>query len=189
MSTKPKIHVGTDSFAKLLSVSNVFVDKSLFIKEFLEESGGEVVLITRPRRWGKSLNMDMLRCFLSIEVDAQGVPLPKEQCSHYKLFAGGEVRLVTGQSKQLSALKIAQDQELMAAYQGQFPVISLGFKDVKGNSYQEIEEGVKNQVIKLYDQHVYLQNQAWLTNNQRNQLASYLNGKLSTVDIKVSRSW
>ena len=130
MSNKPKIRVGTDSFAKLLSVSNVFVDKNLLSQEFLEESGGEVVLITRPRRWGKSLNMDMLRCFLSIEVDQQGVPLPKEQCSNHPLFAGGEVRLVTGQSKQLSALKIAQHQELMATYQGQFPVISLGFRDV-----------------------------------------------------------
>ena len=186
MSTKPKIRVGTDSFAKLLSVSNVFVDKSLFIQEFLEESGGEVVLITRPRRWGKSLNMDMLRCFLSIEVDQQGVPLPQEQCSNHQLFAGGEVALPTGQSKQLSALKIAQHQELMATYQGQFPVISLGFKDVKGSSYQEIEESIKDQVINLYDQRVYLQNQAWLTNNQRRQLDKYLNGEILAVDIKIS---
>ena len=186
MSTKPKIRVGTDSFAKLLSVSNVFVDKSLFIKEFLEESGGEVVLITRPRRWGKSLNMDMLRCFLSIEVDQQGVPLPQEQCSNHQLFAGGEVALPTGQTKQLSALKIAQHQELMATYQGQFPVISLGFKDVKGSSYQEIEESIKDQVINLYDQRVYLQNQAWLTNNQRRQLDKYLNGEILAVDIKIS---
>ena len=155
MSTKPKIRVGTDSFADLLSASNVFVDKSLFIQEFLENSS-KVVLLTRPRRWGKSLNMDMLRCFLSIEVDAQGVPLPKEQCSNHQLFAGGEVRLATGQSKQLSALKIAQDQELMATYQGQFPVISLGFKDVKGSSYQEIEEGIKKQVTNLYIKHRYL---------------------------------
>ena len=189
MSTKPKIRVGTDSFAKLLSVSNVFVDKSLFIKEFLEESGGEVVLITRPRRWGKSLNMDMLRCFLSIEVDQQGVPLPQEQCLHHKLFAGGEVVIgpQTGRIKQLAPLKIAQQcPELVKDYQGQYPVISLGFKDVKGSSYEQIEEGIRHQITKLYDQHVYLQNQAWLTNNQRNQLASYLNGKLSTVDIKGS---
>ena len=185
MSTKPKIRVGTDSFADLLSASNVFVDKSLFIKEFLEDSA-KVVLVTRPRRWGKSLNMDMLRCFLSIEVDQQGVPLPQEQCSNHQLFAGGEVALPTGQSKQLSALKIAQHQELMATYQGQFPVISLGFKDVKGSSYQEIEESIKDQVINLYDQRVYLQNQAWLTNNQRRQLDKYLNGEILAVDIKIS---
>ena len=188
MSTRNiKIKIGTDDFAKLLLESTVFVDKSLFIKEFLEDNS-DVVLLTRPRRWGKSLNMDMLGRFLEIEVDAQGVPLPRSACINHKLFAGGQVDLglATGQTKHLDALKIAQHKEVMAAYQGHFPVISLGFKDVKGSAYQEIEAGVKAQIIKLYDQHVYLQKQAWLTNNQRNQLASYLNGKLSAVDIKGS---
>lgn len=69
MSDKPKIRVGTDSFAKLLLESNVFVDKSMFIQEFLEESSGDVVLITHPRRWGKSLSMDMLGCSREIAVD------------------------------------------------------------------------------------------------------------------------
>ena len=145
MSTKPKIRVGTDSFADLLSASNVFVDKSLFIQEFLENSS-KVVLLTRPRRWGKSLNMDMLRCFLAIEVDQQGVPLPQEQCLNHKLFAGGEIDLGFGDSKLLEPLKISSYPGSMKL-QGQFPVISLGFKDVKGSSYQEIEEGIKKQVV------------------------------------------
>ena len=75
MSIQSLKRVGTDSFAELLLTNNVFVDKSMFIKEFLEESGDKVVLITRPRRWGKSLNMDMLQRFLSIEVDDQGAPI------------------------------------------------------------------------------------------------------------------
>ena len=54
MSTQSPKRVGTDSFAELLLTNNVFVDKSMFIKEFLEESGDKVVLITRPRRWGKA---------------------------------------------------------------------------------------------------------------------------------------
>ena len=158
MSIKPKIRVGTDSFADLLLASNVFVDKSLFIQEFLEDSGGKVVLVTRPRRWGKSLNMDMLRCFLSIEVDERGVPLSQEQCLNHKLFAGGEVVIgpQTGRIKQLAPLKIAQQcPELVKDYQGQYPVISLGFKDVKGSSYEQIEEGIKNQIIELYTEHRY----------------------------------
>ncbi|MEM7055418.1 MAG: AAA family ATPase, partial [Bacteroidota bacterium] len=78
MNPKPQIHTGTDSFAELLSENNVFVDKSMFIQEFLEESGGKVALITLPRRWGKTLNMDMLRRFLSLEVDEllKKVPTP-----------------------------------------------------------------------------------------------------------------
>ena len=88
MTTNPEIHVGTDNFAKLLLNSNVFVDKSMFIKEFLEASSGEVVLIARPRRWGKSLNMDMLQRFLTLEVDEQGNLLPQEESLNRKLLLG-----------------------------------------------------------------------------------------------------
>ena len=59
MCTQSDIYVGTDDFAKLVLESKFFVDKSLFIREFLDDSG-EVALITRPRRWGKTLNMNML---------------------------------------------------------------------------------------------------------------------------------
>ena len=82
ISNVPKILVGSDDFKKLLLGSTLFVDKSLLIKDVLEDSG-EVILITRPRRWGKSLNMDMVRRFLEIEVDHQGNPLPQEQSVNY----------------------------------------------------------------------------------------------------------
>ena len=194
MSNKPKIYVGTDSFAKLLSERNVFVDKSLFIQEFLEESGGDVVLITRPRRWGKSLNMDMLRCFLTLEVDECGVPLPQGQCLNHKLFAGGEVVIgpQTGKIKQLARLKIAQQcPELVKDYQGQYPVISLGLKDVKGSSYKQIEEGIKNQIIELYTGHRYLKQyiqaeSSPLEDSQKEQLQHYFKGTLSQEDLKDS---
>ena len=182
MSIQSLKRVGTDSFAELLLTNNVFVDKSMFIKEFLEESGDKVVLITRPRRWGKSLNMDMLQRFLSIEVDGQGVPLPQEESVNRKLFVGGEVVLVSGDTKLLEPLKISHDPAAMK-YQGKFPVISLGLKNVTGSSYQKIEDKLKRHIAKLYDQHVYLQDQAWLTNNQRNQLARYLNGQMLTLDL------
>ncbi|MEO1301396.1 MAG: AAA family ATPase, partial [Bacteroidota bacterium] len=102
----PRIYTGTGSFAELVLKSDVFVDKTLFIKEFLEGSGGKVSLITRPRRWGKTINMDMLRCFLSIEVDDQGRPLPQEKSFHRKLFTGGEVVISsqTDKVKKLSPL-------------------------------------------------------------------------------------
>ena len=189
MNTEPEILVGTDNFDDLLLSGNIFVDKSMFIKEFLAASSGKVVLITRPRRWGKSLNMDMLRCFLSIEVDAQGVPLPQEESLNRKLFVGGEVVIGprTGKVKQLAPLKIAQQcPDIVTEYQGQYPVISLGLKNVTGSSYQKIEDKLKKYIGKLYDQHVYLQDQAWLTNNQRNQLARYLNGQILATDLEES---
>ena len=65
-----KIPLGVDDFSKLISKENnyLFVDKSLFIKEILED-GSEVPLIIRPRRWGKTLNMSMLRYFFSPTVN------------------------------------------------------------------------------------------------------------------------
>ena len=182
-----KIRVGTDNFAKLLLKSTVFVDKSLFIKEFLED-GGDVVLITRPRRWGKSLNMDMLARFLAIEVDAQGVPLPVELCVHRKLFCGGEVDLGfnTGETKQLKPLKISAHKEIVKRYQGQFPVISLGLKEVRGASYEEIALGIKKEIEQLFDRYLYLEGQPWLTQRQERQLADYLSGEISTLALKDS---
>ena len=189
MSIQSLKRVGTDSFAELLLTNNVFVDKSMFIKEFLEESGDKVVLITRPRRWGKSLNMDMLQRFLSIEVDDQGAPLPQEESLNRKLFVGGEVVIGprTGKVKQLAPLKIAQQcPDIVTEYQGQYPVISLGLKEVTGSSYQKIEEKLKMQITTLYDQYVYLQDQAWLTKNQCNRLAKYLEGQIVATDLEDS---
>ena len=56
MSSIPRIRIGEDDFKNFLLESDIFVDKSLLIKEFLADSA-KVVLLTRPRRWGKSLNL------------------------------------------------------------------------------------------------------------------------------------
>ncbi len=192
-SIQPEICTGTDRFDKLLLESDLFVDKSLFIKEFLER-GNEVSLITRPRRWGKSLNMDMLKRFLTIEVDDQGKPLPQEQSLNRKLFVGGEVviRPKTGKVKQLFPLKIAQQcPDLISDYQGEYPVISIGFKDVKGSSYQAIEAGVKTQIIDLYTEGSYLYPciqavRTTLEGAQKEQLRRYIDGEFNEEDIKNS---
>ena len=190
MNTEPEIPVGTDNFAKLLSQGNVFVDKSMFIKEFLEASSGEVVLITRPRRWGKSLNMDMLQRFLSIEVDAQGAPLPPRKSLNRKLFVGGKVKLVSGATKLLKPLKISHDPASMK-YQGKFPVISLGLKEVTGSSYQKIEGKLKRHIAKLYKKYRYLKQYIHpqsdlLDEDQKAQLQRYFKGKISQEDLEES---
>ena len=72
MEARPlKIPLGTDNFKKLVTTSDVFIDKTLLIKEILDR-GEEATLILRPRRWGKSLALDMLKTFFEIEVDEQG---------------------------------------------------------------------------------------------------------------------
>ncbi|MEO1301192.1 MAG: AAA family ATPase [Bacteroidota bacterium] len=186
--SNPRVYTGTDNLYNLLIEGDVFVDKSLFIKEFLQDSSGEVILITRPRRWGKSLNMDMLNRFLAIEVDERGNPLPQAQCRNHKLFAGGEVALEFDESKVLKPLKISSYPALMK-HQGQHPVISIGFKDVTGSSYEEIETKIKRQISRLYIKHRYIKKylsdkETLLEDEQKEKLHRYYTGKLSQEDVE-----
>ena len=101
-----KLPIGLDSFEKIRTNDFYYVDKTLFIKELLE-NWGEVNQFTRPRRFGKSLNMSMLKSFFEVGGD----PAP---------FDG---------------LKISREKELCGKYQGKFPVISSSLKGVDGRSF------------------------------------------------------
>ncbi len=187
--TLPAIRVGSDDFKKLLLNSNIFVDKSLLIKEVIEDSS-DVILITRPRRWGKSLNMDMLRRFLEIEVDEQGDLLPLEQKANNKLFIGGEVDLglVTGRRRLLKPLKIAEYPNVIGEYQGQFPVIFITFKNVEGEECQDIEQGIRTQLRNLFEAHSYLSNSSKLNQREKALVDLYLSEEINTNNIKNSLS-
>ncbi|RNA18734.1 ATPase AAA [Brachionus plicatilis] len=135
--TEPKTAIGVNTFKKLVEESTIFIDKSLFIREFIENPA-EVLLITCPRRWGKSINMDMIETFLEIEVDQEGKKYSdKTKTRNYKLFQG------TSTIENLEApLNIAQDKDFKNKYdqyQGEYPVISIDFKNAKGTSCQEHE--------------------------------------------------
>ena len=179
MTTKPQIPVDIDNFADLRLRNDVFVDKSMFIHEFLEDSY-YVPLVARPGGWGKTLNLDMLSRFLAIETDEQGTPIPLEESVNRKLFVGGEV-VIDSQSnkvKQLAPLKIAQQSpELVEKYQGKHPVISFGLKGVTGNSYQEIKTRLCQKLRALFQKHAYLLDGLEPDNYRYKNLQSYLNPK------------
>ena len=103
---RKKFPIGIDGFEKIRTNDFYYVDKTLFIKELLQ-NWGEVNLFTRPRRFGKTLNMSMLKCFFEI---------------------GSEPALFDG-------LKIAQEKELCEKYMGKFPVIFISLKSVGGLQY------------------------------------------------------
>ena len=187
-----RILIGEDDFKAFVLGSDVFVDKTLLLKEVIENPA-KALLITRPRRWGKSLNMDMIEKFLCLEVDDKGKQLPLEQRVNDKLFLGGEVDLglATGRTKLLKKLKISEYKDIVSDYLGQYPVISIGFKDVKGRNYQEIEDGVRNQVIRTYERHKYLvrylkEDENLLLDSQKELLTKYFNGHFDTVELKDS---
>ena len=109
-----KLPIGLDSFEKIRTNDFYYVDKTLFIKELLE-NWGEVNQFTRPRRFGKSLNMSMLQSFFEVGSDPA-------------LFDG---------------LKISREKELCANYQGKFPVISISLKSVDGRSFSSASAALR----------------------------------------------
>lgn len=100
----PKLPVGLSDFKQLIEEQCYYVDKSLLLKELLDR-GSSALLIPRPRRFGKTLNLSMLRYFFE-----------KSETDNSRLFRG---------------LKIWQAGAEYTAKQGKYPVIFLTFKDVK----------------------------------------------------------
>lgn len=105
---RKRLPIGIDSFSKIRKENFYYVDKTGFIKDLLND-WGEVNLFTRPRRFGKSLNMSMLKAFFEFGAEAS-------------LFDG---------------LIIGREKELCQTYLGKYPVLTLSFKDVNGRDYKE----------------------------------------------------
>ena len=156
---------------KVLIARGTYVDKSLFVKEIIDNTSG-VLLITRPRRWGKSSNMSLLQTFLELEVDKAGTPLPQEKKDNPVYFTGGEVVDNFGKV-QLAPLKIANDAETMQ-HLGQYPVILINFKDLGGLSCEELAEGLKLKLSKAFDEHYYLLTSPQLDEKAKAKFERYL---------------
>ncbi|CAF0789230.1 unnamed protein product [Brachionus calyciflorus] len=156
----PKTAIGEEKFRGLVETSTIFIDKSLLIKEFIEDSSC-VILITCPRRWGKSVNLDMIKTFFEIEVDEYGRKhQDKTQANNYKLFKG-EITYELDEKKKdelEQPFKIAQDSSFLEKNQGEYPVIMVNFKDVKGNTFMEILRAIKKSISDAFKQHEYLLN-------------------------------
>ena len=123
--------IGNDDFGDIRRNNFVFVDKTGFIQEILARRGEKVTLITRPRRFGKTLNLSMLQHFFAESV--HGEPTRP-------LFDG---------------LKITQDNPCMA-HQGKYPVIFLSLKAVKTGSFEEARGSLSVLLRELYKQYRYL---------------------------------
>ena len=125
--TKKKLPIGLEDFTKLIKEGFYFVDKTYVIKELLE-CRSEVNLFLRPSRFGKTLTLDMFKCFFEIGQDKT-------------LFDG---------------LSISKETELCEKYQGKYPVIFISLKDVKGNTYDEMKAEICEIFSKEASRHAFL---------------------------------
>jgi len=138
-STARPMPIGVDDFKELIEKDYYFVDKTRFIRGLLE-SRGKVLLITRPRRFGKTLNLSMLRYFFTLE-NAQ---------ENRKLFTGLEI-----------------EQTDCMTEQGSRPVVFLTLKDIRMNNWQDQLEKMALGMSKLYRDYLFLLDSQALTEMDR----------------------
>ena len=122
------VAIGIQNYSTFIENNYFYIDKTHFIKEWWE-SGDSVTLITRPRRFGKTLNMSMLEQFFSMDY--------------------------AGRSDLFKGLKIWSDEKYHSL-QGTYPVISLSFANVKEKSYTETKQRIGQLITELYNKHDYL---------------------------------
>lgn len=133
------ISIGKQNFASLRENDCFYIDKTAFIREWWE-SKDEITLITRPRRFGKTLNMSMLHAFFSTR------------------YAGRKELF-----ENLSIWKNEKYREL----QGTYPVIFISFAAIKGNNYEDARDGIIMAVNEAYSEHRYLLESSELTEGER----------------------
>ncbi|MHC1682269.1 MAG: AAA family ATPase [Clostridiaceae bacterium] len=150
-----RIPIGISDFKTVIEENYLFVDKSLLIKEFWE-SNGQTILVPRPRRFGKTLNMSMIKYFFE-----------NSSIDNSYLFKG---------------LSIESDKELMEL-QSKYPVIYLSFKDEKYSTFEYLEIGLKNLFSKLYKDHTYCLNSNKIYDIDKEYYYSIINKKANIIDL------
>jgi hypothetical protein len=128
--------------------SSAFVDHSLLIKSVVNAAKRDVSLITCPRRFGKSSNMDMLKKFLRIEVDEDGNKKDYKKTNNYTIF--------TSSSYYKKTVNIANDPEFMTEHLAQYPVIFVNFFNPKVATHTNIIKNIKFSISRAYEEHKYI---------------------------------
>ncbi|HAN79782.1 MAG TPA: AAA family ATPase [Bacteroidales bacterium] len=135
------INLGNSDFKNTIENKNYFVDKSLFIEEVIKTQA-QVLLIPRPRRFGKTLNLSMLRYFFDIQ-----------QPENKMLF------------KELALWK---NQEIFKLHSNNYPVIYLSFKDAKSNRWDETFEIIKSEIISQFEKFAFITSTTILSESEKN---------------------
>ncbi len=155
-----KLPIGQSNFRKIIDSGFTLIDKSLLIRDILNDT--EVILITRPRRFGKTLNLSMLQHFFAKEV----LGLPTEG-----LFDN---------------LLITKAGSQYLDHQGRYPVILITLKDIKSTHFQAAYDSFCHAVSDLYSEHRYLLESSALHEDEKEFFESILRQKASRTNIEAS---
>ena len=152
-----KLPVGIDDFRKIRENDYYYVDKTNLIREIID-NGSEVTLFTRPRRFGKTLNMSMLKAFFEIGTD----PAWFEE------------------------LKISKEKDLCDKHLGKYPVIFMSLKEVSGLNYEEAVSKFRDLMAEIIGKYEFMLYDHKLSAFQRQRLEKMLLGDWSGVNLSLS---
>lgn len=157
MERKLKLPIGIESFTEIRRNDYYYIDKTNMIFDLLNNLG-KVNLFTRPRRFGKSLNMDMLKCF----------------------FEAGQDKTLFG------GLKIMSETDLCNEYMGQYPVISVSLKGVSGLNFEESKARLSNIIKFEFNRHKYMLDSNKLDDYEKEEYRKYLRGTTDSAELSSS---
>ena len=155
---KKQILIGVEFFDKLIEGDYFYIDKTLLIKELLENRG-DVTLLTRPRRFGKTLNMSMLKCFFDASKNNR------------HLFEG---------------LKIMEHEDIVEKHLGQYPVVFISLKDVEEKTFDISVEKIRYFVTEIYRPNRYLCESDKLDESQKEMFHKFYMGNSTESELKTS---
>ena len=159
MNNQLNIPVGISDFKKIRENDYYYIDKSGLIKELLKRESAEVTLITRPRRFGKTMGMSMLAHFFDIRSDNR------------RLFDG---------------LEITRDEALCSAWMNQYPVVFLTLKDIDGLTFEDAYERLAVQISNLYKEHAYLLESERMDSDDRTLFKELKSGSAGKIQVGQS---
>ncbi|XP_069697880.1 uncharacterized protein [Periplaneta americana] len=202
ITKKLNIEISSEDYNRIV-VSDVFIDKTLLVKEFFlesvdEEPKMEKVLITAPGYCGKSINMDMMRKFFEIQVDEEGNPKTcvkrneagkwmedKERmpASNFKLFKNNNLKIYQCQCRTKYTVEqcrngTCQNRQFFYEHCGQHPVIFVNFKNVQCQTWQRFMDSLRNVLRDAFLVHQYLgeDTSSHLSKSKWQQFDRYSNG-------------
>ncbi|MBQ7503668.1 AAA family ATPase, partial [bacterium] len=150
------ILIGCEFFRRLREENRCYVDKTAFIEELLSANQALVSLITRPRRFGKTLTMTMLQDFFDIRQDSRAI------------FEG---------------LTVSRNTELCEKWMNQYPTVFLSLKSIEGRNYDLACARMSSLLQRLYKEHAYLLKSEKITAADKKQLTLFIDGEGSENDI------
>ena len=160
MKRKP-IAIGVEDYKRIIDKNCYYVDKTLMIKDILDK-GSLVNLFTRPRRFGKTLALSMIKTYFEQELDVSG-----EQTDNSHYFAG---------------MKIQQAGTEYAAHMGKYPVISLSLKSAKQPDYEMAYKQLLKELIGEFKRHRYILGKGALLQSEEKIYSDIMNGEAEQAE-------